>query len=123
MPARRLNLSQQLSDRYRQTRPTAREIAEQTDQEIEQRALRSRGLARELDDDLREQSRNRQRISLNLRDQLRSRDFATTDNIRRRIDTMRNTREREMIDNRNREDAALLLQSMRRRNLTRRRQR
>ena len=123
LPARRLNLSQQLSDRYRQTRPTAREIAEQTDREIEQRALRSRGLARELEDDLLEQSRNRQRISLNLRDQLRSRDFATTDNIRRRIDTMRNTREREMIDNRNREDAALLLQSMRRRNLTRRRQR
>ena len=123
LPARRLNLSQQLSDRYRQTRPTAREIAEQTDQEIEQRALRSRGLARELEDDLLEQSRNRQRVALNLRDQLRSRDFATTDNIRRRIDTMRNTREREMIDNRNREDVALLLQSMRRRNLTRRRQR
>lgn len=123
LPARTLNLSQQISDRYRQTRPTAREIAEQTDREIEQRALRSRGLARELEDDLRDQSRNRQRVALNLRDQLRSRDFATTDNIRRRIDTMRNTREREMRSNRNREDAALSLQNIRRRNLTRRRQR
>jgi hypothetical protein len=85
--------------------------------------IQSRRLARELEDDLREQSINRQRIGLNLRDQLRSRDFATTDNIRRRIDTMRDIREREMRSNRDREDAALSLQRYRRRNLTRRRQR
>ena len=121
LPARRNNLSQQLSDRYEQRRSTARERAEHMDREIEQRALAAeRRREREFRDEV-ERLSGIQRDTLNLHDHLRSRDFATTDNIRRRIDTMRNTREREMRENRDREDAALLLQNIRRRNLTRRR--
>ncbi len=125
LPARRDNLSQQLSDLYEQRRSTARERAEHMDREIEQRALAAeRRREREFRDEV-ERLSGIQRDTLNLHDHLRSRDFATTDNIRRRIDTMR--RERETLwrerENRDREDAALLLQNIRRRNLTRRRQR
>ena len=121
LPARRLNLSQHLREHYSQSRPIAREIAESIDREIEQRTLAEQRRERDRVSDELEQLRNRQRTALNLRDQLRPRDFATTDSIRRRIDTMRDIREREMRSNRNREDAALSLQRYRRRNLTRRR--
>jgi len=121
LPARRNNLSQQLSDLYEQRRSTARERAEHMDREIEQRALAAeRRREREFRDEV-ERLSGIQRDTLNLHDHLRSRDFATTDNIRRRIDTMRRERETLWRENRNREDAALLVQNIRRRNLTRRR--
>ncbi len=123
LPARRLDLSQQIRDRYSQSRPMARDLAERIDREIEQRTLAEQRRERDRVSDELEQLINRQRTALSLRDQLRSRDFATTDNIRREIDTMRDVREREMRSNREREDAALSLQRHRRRNLTRRRQR
>ena len=57
LPARRMGISQGLSESFQQRRPTASEIADQTDRRIEQRTLRSRYRARELDDELLRRSR------------------------------------------------------------------
>lgn len=57
LPARRYNLSEQLRQQYNFRRPTAREIADRTDQRVEQRTLRNRGRARELDAEILRQSR------------------------------------------------------------------
>jgi len=57
LPARRMGISQKLRESFRQRRPTAREIANQTDRKVEQRTLKNRRRARELDDDILRRSR------------------------------------------------------------------
>ena len=57
LPARRMGISQGLRESFQRRRPTASEIADQTDRRVEQRTLRNRRQARELDGEILRESR------------------------------------------------------------------
>ena len=108
LPATRLGLKDQLKNRkYTMRRQFGKDISDRLDRTVEDRFRTSQRKARELDEKLLRQSRlinGRTPVQvMNLENELRhlqNRDFATTDNIRRNTDRLRNRRELTMRRNR-----------------------
>jgi hypothetical protein len=104
LPATRLGLKNQLKNRkYTMQRQLGRDVANRLDRVVEDRFRGSQRRARELDEDILRQSRlidGRTPVQvMNLEQHLRprlNRDFATSDNLRRRIDRQRDNRESAM---------------------------